>query len=724
MSMTSPSGQPDDEIDLMQVAQSIWASRYWMAACGIVALVVAAFYIANTKPTFRADALLQLEERSGTLALPSALSDFAANDPRTVTEIEIIRSRLIVGQVVADLNLDWVAEPVLAPLFGTALSRYDLPIPDFGPMRKYGHKGDAIELGLLEVPPDWVGKRLTVVSGENGRFDVTLPDETVLQGEVGKMLRNPATGFAMQIDVLTAPAGRHFSVTQISELSAIERVRGNLSVAESGRQSGILNLNYTDSVPSRAVSILNGLAKSYVSQNIDRSAAEAASSLEFIEGQLPLAKAKVDEAEKALNDYRQAQQSVDLTFETENVLTQVTRIQGELADLQIKEDEVKQLYKTSHPVYQQLLAQRARMEQTLAALQDQVSALPETQREVVNLTTNLELARKVYTELLTRSQEVKVLKASSIGNVRIIDDAEAGLRAVAPRKSMILAMALLLGLMGGAAIGFIRIWLRKTVQGTEAMEKLGLPVFATINLADTGKQRTHGESRILAISNPTDLAVEGLRSLRTSLQFGLLDAKSRSITVTSTAPGAGKSFTAANLGVVSAQAGQRVCLIDADLRRGQLRKLFGGHKNEVGLSEYLAGEATLEQVVRPSGVEGLDYISSGRFPPNPSELLMRKTLAELVAELDKQYDLSLFDCPPVLAVTDPVVVGRATGGVLAVIRYDQTPLAEVSALLKTFESAGLRLTGTILNGFDPRKARSGGYSYNYNYRYEYKRRAD
>lgn len=724
MSMTSSNGQPDDEIDLTRLLQAIWASRYWMAACGLFGLFWSAFYIANTQPTFQADTLLQLEARSGTLALPSALSEFAESDPRTVTEMEIIRSRLIIGQVVAALNLDWQAEPDLAPFIGTALVRYDLPIPDFGPMRPFGRKGDAIELTLLEVPPQWVDQGIRIVAGENGSFTAILPDDTEMQGQVGKMLRDAPRGLAIQIDTLTAPEGRNFVIRQMSERRAIDRVRAGLSVAESGRQSGILTLRYNDQKRARAVLILNGIAEAYVAQNIDRSAAEAASSLAFIEQQLPLAKAKVDAAETALNDYRQAQQSVDLTFETENVLTQVTKVESELSDLQMKEDEIKQLYKTSHPVYQQLLAQRARLQETLASLREEVGALPETQREVVNMTANLELARKVYTELLTRAQEVRVLKASTIGNVRIIDDAEAGTSPVSPRKAIIMAMSLLLGLMIGATIGITRIWLRKTVQGTEALEKMGLSVFATINLAQKSVGKGRSPTSVLAISDPTDLAVEGLRSLRTSLQFGMLDAKTRTITITSTAPGAGKSFTAANLAVVSAQAGQKVCLIDADLRRGQLRKLFGGHKNDAGMSEYLAGEKTLDEVTYPSGIEGMDYIPSGRFPPNPSELLMRRTLEEMVAELDSRYDLTLFDCPPVLAVTDPVVVGRATGGVLAVIRYDATPIAEINALLKTFESAGLRLTGTILNGFDPRKARSGGYSYNYNYRYEYKRRAD
>ena len=152
--------------------------------------------------------------------------------------------------------------------------------------------------------------------------------------------------------------------------------------------------------------------------------------------------------------------------------------------------------------------------------------------------------------------------------------------------------------------------------------------------------------------------------------------------------------------------------------------MFGGTKNAPGLSEYLTGDKTLDEVLHRSEVDGLLYIPTGRYPPNPSELLMRRSLTDLVAELDQRFDFTLFDCPPVLAVTDPVIIGRAVGGVLAVVRYDVTVLAEIDAMIKSFDSAGLRLMGSILNGYDPRKARAGGYSYNYNYRYEYKKRDD
>ncbi len=712
-----------DEIDLRTIALSVWAGRYWVALCSALGLVIAMFYLANTPPTFQADVLLQLEQgSSGGLALPSGLSDFLPSDSRAATEIEIISSRLIIGQVVAEQNLDWQVTPRTAPFFGQAMARYDLPVPNFGFLRPYARKGEMIRLELLEVSPALVGRAIDITAGTNGGYMVQLPDGSRLDGKVGQMLQDPSRGFALKIAELTAPQGREFTLVHLSERKAMDVVRAALAVSERGRQSSILEVRYKHKDGATAIRTLNGIATAYVRQNIDRSAAVAESSLTFINKQLPEAQTNLAAAEKALNDYRQEQQSVDLTFETENVLSQVTRIETELRELQTKEDDIKQRYKTSHPIYQQLIAQRQRLQDDLAKLRGEVETLPETQKEILNLTRDLELAQQIYTELLTRAQEVRVLKASTVGNVRIIDTAEVGTAPVAPRTRIVQMLAIMLGGLAGLAISFLRGWMRRAVQGTEALEQIGLPVFATINLAAPAKKNDlkHG---ILALTDPTDLAIEGLRSLRTSLQFGMLDAKTRSLAITSTAPGAGKSFTALNLAVVTAQTGQTVCLVDADMRRGQLRKFFGIQKNELGLSEYLSGEKTLDEVLRVSKVDGLCFIPTGSYPPNPSELLMRKRLSELFDELNKRFELTILDCSPVLAVTDPVIVGANAGGVLAVVRYDQTPLVEVQSMLKTFDSAGVRLTGTILNGFDPRKARSE-YSYNYNYRYEYKSRTD
>lgn len=717
------SGQ-DDEIDLGRLVAVLWGGKLWIAAFTLLAAALGVFYIAITPPTYQADALLQLEDRSGRMALPAAMRELVENDPRTMTEIEIVRSRMVLGQVVADLNLDWEVQPMLAPLIGRALARYRLPVPEAGLLVRYARPGESLELEFLEVPPGWLDRELALVVTDAG-YRLTDPDGNTLHGVVGETLRDPESGFALRVGALDAPAGRGYIISQRSEISAISRLRNGLSVSERGRQSGILEARFQGPRRAENTRILNAITQAYVRQNVARSAAEAESSLEFINAQLPEAEAAMRAAERALNDFRQQQASVDLSFETQNLLTQVSRVEGELRELQNREDELQQRYTTSHPVYQQLLAERTRLQARLSALRAEIGDLPETQREVLNLTRDLELAQEIYFQLLTRAQEMQVLRASTVGNVRIIDAAAAGRAAIAPRRSLILALSIVLGVMAGSAFVLVRNWMRKGVQSAEELEQVGLPVFATINYSPHAdfKHKRKGHLPILAVTEPSDLAVEAFRSLRTSLHFGMLDARTRSLAITSPAPEAGKSFTAVNLAMVAAQAGQRVCLVDADLRRGQLRRHFDLPRSQPGLAEVLAGDVEIDSVLMRDILPGLAFLPSGRYPPNPSELLMRKELGDLVRALDEEFDLAVFDAPPALAVTDPVIIGRAVGTSVLVVRHDVTPLAEIEAVRKTMQAAGVRLSGAILNGFDPRKAKGAyGYGYGYSYRYEYKQR--
>lgn len=714
----------DDEIDLGQLLVTLWQGKFRIAAVTILALFLGGFHILVTPPTYQADALLQLEERSGRMALPAAMRDLVDNDPRSMTEMEIIRSRMVLGQVVADLNLDWQVQPMLAPLVGSALARYRLPLPELDFMVRYARPGESLTLDFLEVPPVWLNEDIVLVVTETG-YRVTDPRGVELHGVAGETLRDVASGLALRVGALNAPPGRGYIIRQRSEIGAITSLRANIAVSERGRQSGILEVRYQHTLRNETARVLNAVTQAYVRQNVARSAAEAESSLTFIEAQMPEAEAAVRSAERALNDFRQQQASVDLSFETQSLLTQVTGVENELRELQTREDEIRQRYTQSHPVYQQLLNERQRLNDRLGGLRAEIGDLPETQREVLNLTRNLEMAQEIYFQLLTRAQEMQMLRASTVGNVRILDSAATAPRPIAPRRSLILALSLVLGLMAGAAYVLVRNWMRKGVQSAEGLEQAGLPVFATINYTPHAdfKHKRKGHLPILAVTEPADLAVEAFRSLRTSLHFGMLDAQTRSLAITSSAPEAGKSFTSLNLAVVAAQAGQKVCLIDADMRRGQLRRYFNQARNDAGLAEVLAGDVPLEDALMRDLLPNLSFLATGRYPPNPSELLMRKELGALVQALDAEFDLAVFDCPPTLAVTDPVIIGRAVGATVLVVRHDVTPMGEVEAVRKTMHAAGVRLSGAILNGFDPRKAK-GSYGYGYSYRYAYSKRSD
>lgn len=719
--MSRPAAVEDDEIDLGQVFVTLWKGKGVIVMATVVGLALGAFAVANTAPTYEADALLQLEERSGSLVLPTSISGLVDNDPRSVTEIEIIRSRMVLAQAVADQNLDWRVIPDRVPLIGTLVSRYRLPgihavIPD-----RFARPGEHITLEHLVVPPAWLNRDLQLTVGDAEAYVLTLPDGRQLQGTVGERLTLDDLGLSITIAATNAPAGRNFTLQQIDEIRAVNSLRDRLRVSERGRGSGILEVRLSGESQLENGRALNAVIQAYLRQNIARSAAEAESGLAFIRQQLPEAEATLRRAEMALNTFRQEQVTVDLSLETQTILGQITRIEGELAELLRREDELRQRFTASHPTYRALLDDRQRLEGRLADLRGQVGALPETQRRILNFTRELELAQRRYTELLTRAQEVEVLRASTIGNVRIVDMAAIGPHPVAPRRALILALSLVLGGTVGIALVLIRNSLRKGIQAGAELERLGLPLFATINYnkdADSGGRR-NGRLPILALESTADLTIEALRSLRTSLHFGMLDADAPTLCITSSHLGAGKSFLAVNLAVVAAQSGQRVCLIDADMRRGQLRRYFDLPREASSLADFIAGAVPIEETVVRGPIDGLFFIPTGRFPPNPSELLMRPEFAQLLDWCGENFDLTIIDTPPALAVTDPVIVARKAGATIFIARHDLTHPGEVDATIKVFAAAGLRISGAVLNGFDPKKGRAG-YGYGYGYRYEYK----
>lgn len=723
--LATPEGG-NDEIDLGDLLSTLWAGRLTIGATVAASSLLAAAHLWLTPPTYEANAMLQILDGQSTLALPSSVGELLGGDRASaLAELEIIRSRQVLGRAAADLRLEWVATPVRAPVIGYAMATRDLPWPEWDILTRYARKGDEIRLSYLEVPPEWMGQAMTVEKTSASGYAVTLPDGTRKEGVVGSLLSDKDLGVAIEVARLEGAIGRTYSVTHLTELGAISRLSDRLGVSERGRQTGIVAISLRGEDRDDTAAQLNAVIRAYSEQNVTQSAAEARKGLEFLESQIPSSAEAVQAAEKALNDYRASQNSVDLEFETQSILTETTGIEAQLREIILKEEELKEKYTPNHPVYRQLLEQRAALQARLAELQVGIRELPETQREVVNLTRNLELAQASYVELINRAQELRVLSASQIGSVRIVDDAATMLQPVAPRRAQVMALALVTGVVLGVALILLRNWMRRGIDNVAEIERIGLPVFATINSYSGRVRSSAGRFLLIAREDPEDIVVEALRSLRTSLHFGLLDAQSKSIVVTSAAPGAGKSFISANLAFIAARAGQKVCLIDGDMRRGTQSKYFGLPKKATGLADYLADAAELDAVLCPTGVDNLSVILTGAFPPNPSELLMRDRLSELMGALDTRFDLVIVDAPPMLAVTDAAILGRQAGAVIGVARHLVTPIDELEAVRKTLENAGVALKGIVFNGYDPRRAKSGqrGYGYGYGYanRYAYKR---
>lgn len=713
-----------DTIDIVRIFSQLWASKSLIGICVGVGIFFGLFIYSITPKTYQADTLLQLESQSSQMGLPSALLGLSGGGPQSATEIEIIRSRLVLGQAVAALNLDWMARPVLMPIIGVAVQRYDMPIPDFGFFRAYARRAESISLDLLQVEPDWIGRPMRLTITGEGTFDVELPTGTVLSGRVGETLNDADKTFGLRVSDLVGSVGRQFIIMQRDELDVLKSLQNSLIISEKSRGSGILELKYRASSDIEAQRVLNAISDAYVKQNVLRRTANADNGLQFLDSQLTIAEQNVRKAQEELTDYSRKTKVLDLSFESNTLWTQTERVNTALQELQVQEDDIKQRYTINHPVYQKLLNNRAHLEKQLADLQKEAERLPETQRNVLTMTRKLELAQDAYLELQKRAQEAEVMRASTIGSVRVVDLAHGAESPVAPRGSLILVVTTLLCGLIGVTLVLVRAWLRRGVQSAKQIEALGMAVFATVNYvpsADSKQYKKGADQSIVALADPTNIAVEAFRSLRTSLHFGMLDATTNSLVVTSSAPGVGKSFSAVNLATVMAQGGQRVCLIDADMRRGHLRKFFKQPKNGLGLADYLAEVKTLDEVLIKTPIEGLSVICSGAYPPNPADLLVRSRMQELLRLLNERFDMVILDAPPVLAVTDAVLLGRVAGGILLIARHDVTPIGEIEVTKRTLEAAGLKVTGAVLNGFDPSKVGGGD---SYSYRYDYKSRSD
>lgn len=718
---TAPAQQHhhDDEIDLGRLFGILLDHKWLIAAITGVFMFLGVLYAVLATPIYQADALLQVEKKSSGIPALGDMADMFATESEAATEIEIIKSRMVIGAVVDQLKLTNVVEPNYFPIIGKFLARS-------------AEQQDQLVIDVLEVPTAELDEELRLEFDDIGSTQYTLYNssgDVVLKGRVGQ--RAEAGDWVLHISDAVVANTDTFTLVKHSRLRTIQRVQEELNVSERGRQTGILTASIQHADGQFAAQVLNAITQEYMLQNIRRNAAEAENSLQFLQEQVPTIQQNLRDAEDELNKYRLESSSVDLTLETKGILDRIVELEKGINELTLKEAELSRLYTKQHPTYQALIQQKQELIANRERLSSQVKELPETQQQVLRLARDVEVNQEIYLQLLNRMQELNVLKAGTVGNVRILDDAEVNPIPVAPKKALIVVLATLLG--GMVAVGYVlvRAMLNRGVESSEQLEQEGINVYASIPKSETqdtinekliklAKRKSNEVIRapLLAKEDPTDLAIEALRGLRTSLHFAMLEARNNIIMISGPSPGVGKSFVTANLAAVLAQGGTKVLLIDADIRRGYLHNMVNA-TNEKGLADYLADTANNSDYhgyIQSGYITNLDFIPRGTAAPNPAELLMHARMTALMEQASQDYDYVLVDTPPILAVTDPAIVGRYAGTTLLVARFDMTPVKEMVYTIKRFEQNGIDVKGVILNSVE-RKASS---YYNYHYGYAYK----
>lgn len=739
--ISNPATKKDnDEINLLALMLVLLRGWKIIIFFALLGLLVGVLYGRYVNPIYKADALLQVEENSqGISALGDDISGLVgSNASKAETEAELIRSRMILKPVVDSLNLRIrITDPAIGYISRIQSNRTDTQRNTAEGVSLRTEDGQ-VQVSQFDVSQGYLNKSFTLTRSESGFVLSNGFDE--FKGQLNNAYQFKGTDGQVHITVTDLPTAHPVRISKQSLQRTTDAINGSLSVVERGEQTGIIQLSMTGSDQQQITTILRQIVVSYVDQNQSRGSEETTKTLAFMETQIPLLRQKLEESEALFNDFREKNGTIDVTQEAQILLAENSRIDAQLNDLRLKKAELTTYYTEEHPLVIQINEQLAVLNNRQQEIDNTIAGLPEIQREFLGLSQDNEINREIYLTLLKNYEQLKIVKSGQIGYARIIDLPISTFKVIAPKKSIIWLLAILLGTLLGSVLVLIRSLLRSVVKDPEQLEiKTGVPVIATIPrsqlLTRLGKNNK-SSNRLLAYADNTSLSYEAIKSLRTNLIFNMPEVGKRAkvIVITGESPGVGKSFISSNLSEVFAQLNKKILIIDADMRLGELHKIFKMPQDN-GLGDYLTQPSSslpikslsqqeeegmlphsnISKFTYPTDMDNIDFISRGKNPNNPASLLSSDHFSNMIKELSAHYDYIIIDTPPVLAASDAVIVSQYADKVLMVARYDKSIEGQVAYAVKQMNKVNIQVDGIIIN--DVKQGLMSKYSYNYNYAY-------
>ena len=705
-----------DEIDLLAYWR-ILVKRRWLVLsilAGVVALALLTTLMAT--PIYRATAVLQLEKQ-GQQVVQEAVqpSDWGWDPDFLQTQYELIRSRSLAERVANELELD-----------NAALQRVSAP--------------------------GWISRMMGLLR------PASQEERRIVESKV-----DPAAQLR----------------------SAAGVISGGLTV-EPVRNSRLVKIHYYSPSPQFAAQVANAISEGFIASGLERRFGASSYAKTFLEEQLKVTKAKLEQSERQLVAFAQKENIINTGEGGQSLATQnltqlnaalaaaqdqriraearwrqsssgampadmignsnIRPLQQQKAVLQGAYQQKLQTFKPDYPDMQQLKGQIDELNRQIAqetsgvraSVQAEYSAAASQERmlmsQIASLRTQaldvdgrsiqynilkreVDTNRELYDGLLQRFKEVGIAGDVRANNISIIDRAEVPTGRFKPNLMLNLAMGLLLGAMLGVLVAFLLEFLDDTLKTPDDIEqKLRLAVLGVI-------PRLGPKENLVNVSRDSRSSFsEAYRSVRTALQFATDHGVPKALLITSAGPGEGKSTTALALARNFAELGKRVLLIEADMRDPSLHRTLGLQGHAIGLSNMLAGGATLSQSTVSVEGERFKVILAGPLPPNPAELLSGSKLVSALTIAREHYDQIIIDGPPVLGLADAPILSNVVDGTLLVVNSSKTRINAAQAALKRLLTARARVVGALLSKYDPKTAYGYGYGYQYDSYYAYGRK--
>ncbi len=763
----------EDEIDLKEVFSTLNRYKYSIVILAIVFTIGATIFAYFKDNVYEATTTIELEEKSrfgggGDDMMALALSGGGAN---LDNEQYILKSRFLAEKVLRGLDIGTryyvkhnlrrielyrtapfvVKTKSLDPrLSGTMFSIQVLDQEKFILRVKpvVGLKERALRtLGLIEAPED---------------EPVPYEQEHKFGSEI------VTKWFTLTLDRVFDLTSTEYMFSVTPNMNMASFIQNGLSTSLVSKSGTILKLSFQDNVSLRAQEILNTLSIRYLEQELEEKTLEAEQTLKFIDAQIEEINKDVKKSQGELQKFRSKNTIIDAGSQAMMKAESMAEYESKLQELEIESSVLKNVQEYvnagkdlsgislgsaayTDPALAQMIMklqesimQRESLlveftelhpdivklteginsikstikftlkndiniieqrKKTLRRYVDQykksIEALPESERQLANLTRDTLVNEKVYDYLLEKRAETAILRSSTVSKTRVLDKALLPGLPIKPKRLLIILVGLILGFIVGIAQAFLRAFLDDTLKTADDIDKAtNIPLYGAV------PQRVDKTTR--------SQFAEAMRVLRTNLQFVGTSKKSKVIAITSSISGEGKTTIAVALAAIVAATGKKVIILDLDLRRSRMHVEFK-ITNKLGISSYLVGTATLDDVIQKDVNENLHVITAGPKPPNPSELLVTSQFDKLIEELEERYDYIILDTPPIGLVTDAMILLKMADVGLIITRANYSKKSFIKNIERFSAEHKLNNLGFIINGMESSKRQGYGYGYGYGY---------
>ncbi|MDZ7374414.1 MAG: polysaccharide biosynthesis tyrosine autokinase [candidate division KSB1 bacterium] len=759
----------EQQVSLTDYLRVLYRGRWIIAITFLITVLTTAFFTFTAEPVYQASATVMIKEEGGVSdVLFGGVAGALRRDTEINNQVQILKSRTLAEEVIKRLRQSEHAKElrVLGNLPEDVRRKFNPISAAAGLVSGImgggddGKQGPAGEEALVVALAERLREKVKVTPVRNTdmieiKFEAPSPFEAAfVTNTIAQTYREEDTRWSRA------------EVSQVKEFleQQLPKIREDLEATEERlrKYQEEQDVFALDRETEKLVENISEVEALYHAALTDLQACQKR--LAYVDSILQVSRTQIDVDAIASQPYLEqirrqiAQKEIERATLVSNLLDQglyrendpaLSQIDRELNELKAKfREEVAKLAATQMPdplgVSNQVLQRKIELEAELRSLRPKVESLQrlrqEYNRRLESIPTKaLELARlkraalvneKIFTMMQEKYEESRITEVGQLGKVRIVDPAREPIFPVKPKKRLNLMLAGIIGLMLGVGIAFVIEYIDNTVRSPDEVERLGLPLLGTVPVIEVEEERekvrlhpsANGDaeawelsSRLVAHFRPKSPISEAYRTVRTNIQYSRPDQTPRVLLVTSPGPGEGKSTTVANLAITFAQLGNRTLLVDADLRRPILHRIFGIDRN-TGLTNCIVGRESLENVVRPTPIENLYVIACGPLPPNPAEILGSDSMKHLLKRMAEEYDAVLLDSPPILAVTDSLVLSTEVDGVVLVVRAGQTDRQAALRGFASLEKVGGKILGVLLNGIRVESV-YGSYYYYYHYYY-------